>query len=739
MSIPLISPSVQHSAPLATAAALAPTPLAAAGPKRSYFDFLELAEQSPVVVVRDDSAVMPIGIVKRGSFTVGTGENSVVVRENDRLVQDPTAGLRVVRADESGAEQVIYTVGKTDSAPSGDDRPTVEVTTDEHEVNDAAIAALANDPTIYHRSGQLVRVVTADGKPIGGITRPIGAPRISALPLATLRERLSAAVKFVKWTGGDDGYFKPQHVPDFCVRAIASRGEWPSLRSLLAVVDAPTLRPDGTILDKPGWDESTGLLYSPNADFPSIRPRPTIEDARQARDDLLAVVSDFPFAGAEHQAAWLAFVLTPLARHAFDGPAPLFLVDANAPGSGKSLLCDLVSLIMTGRAMPRMANPADDAEASKTITSIALAADQLVMIDNVAGAFGCPSLDAALTSTIWKGRILSKNETAELPLTATWCASGNNVSLVGDIGRRICHVRLESDLANPEERQGFAHPDIKAWAVRERRRLIAAALTVLRAYCVAGRPNQGLMPWGSFEGWSDLVRQAVVWVGMADPGATRTELARQADGEVSILRQLLVGWFEIQHDKGVTGMTAATVLRELESQEADWRSRSDLGKPDAPKYDLLRTAINELCYTASSKATSSRSLGHKLRKLKGRRVKLDGDRTLHLEQHPNREGTSIWSVLEKKADGKNENSALASNSLLIERQSGHSDCSLAGNAGDAGFVTGSFEAEIGTEKTEMEKLAEIQNEKIRLERTGENPAYPANPATSDGAECVWSG
>src|SRR5262249_38059248 len=33
-------------------------------------------------------------------------------------------------------------------------------------------------------------------------------------------------------------------------------------------------------------------------------------------------------------------------------------------------------------------------------------------------------------------------------------------------------------------------------------------------------------PWGSFEGWSDTVRSAVVWAGLPDPGLTRVGLAR---------------------------------------------------------------------------------------------------------------------------------------------------------------------------------------------------------------------
>ena len=87
--------------------------------------------------------------------------------------------------------------------------------------------------------------------------------------------------------------------------------------------------------------------------------------ALAARDELLDVVCDFPFAADTHKSAWLAGLLTALSRRAFAGPAPLFLVDANTRGSGKSMLTDVISTILTGRDMPRLSNPSDDDEARR--------------------------------------------------------------------------------------------------------------------------------------------------------------------------------------------------------------------------------------------------------------------------------------------------------------------------------------------------------------------------------------
>ncbi|MEZ6073962.1 MAG: hypothetical protein R3C10_27700 [Pirellulales bacterium] len=113
---------------------------------------------------------------------------------------------------------------------------------------------------------------------------------------------------------------------------------------------------------------------------------------------------------------------------------------------------------------------------------------------------------------------MGRSEIVEMPLLTTWAATGNNVVLMADTSRRVCHIRLESRLENPEEREGFRHPHLTRWVAENRPVLLAAALTVLAAYCRAGRPDQGLKTWGSFEGWSQLVRQALVWAGQPDPG-----------------------------------------------------------------------------------------------------------------------------------------------------------------------------------------------------------------------------
>jgi hypothetical protein len=446
-------------------------------------------------------------------------------------------------------------------------RPAITITTDEHLVNDEAVTALARDPHVYQRGGLLVRIVRDASPAAKGVRRPF-APRIEPLPPPLLRERLAANATWVTEKETRNGTVEaPARPPAWCVAAVHARGGWPGIRHLEAVVDYPVLRPDGTILDRAGYDPDTGLLLEAAAPLPAIPERPSKDQAIAARDELLEVVADFPFERDVHRAACLAALLTPLARFAFDGPAPLFLVDANVRAAGKGLLLDCIARIVTGERFT-IATYTDNAdELRKRITSMVLAGDRLVLFDNLEGKFGNAVLDAALTGTAWKDRLLGVNRMAEAPMHMTWYATGNNVAIAADTARRVCHVRLESHLERPEERADFRYRDLPAWVSQNRGRLLAAALTILRGYCAAGRPDLGLSAWGSYEGWSRLVRSAVVWVGLPDPGETRLLLQKQADVAAEGMAMLLQCWEQMDPER--RGLTAAEVVQRLKDCPTD--------------------------------------------------------------------------------------------------------------------------------------------------------------------------
>jgi hypothetical protein len=489
-------------------------------------------------------------------------------------------------------------------------RPNVLMDTEEHRVVSETIAALTADTGIYQRGGILARVIR-DEQPDDGVLRSPGSPTIRTLPPANLRERMTRCATFTKYNRHKEEV--AAHPAAWLVNAIDARGEWPGIRPLLGVSDAPILRADGSVWQTRGYDDRSGVLFEPppGAQFPPVHPDCTIDDADAAMMRLLEVVCDFCFEAPEHRSAWLAALLTPLARFAFSGPSPLFLIDANIRGAGKGLLAQTIGRIVLGREMPVSSYAHDSAEMRKKITAIAIAGDRLLLLDNLEGVFGNDALDRALTTTCWKDRILGKSEEVELPLIPTWYATGNNVQVAADTTRRLIHIRMDVLNERPEERTAFRHPNLLSWITKNRSSLLSDALTILAAYCRAGRPTHGLTPFGSFEGWSDLVREAVVWLGLPDPCLTRTKLAEASDTTADSLTQLMSAWRT--YDSLGQGLIVSELLARLYPQDRQYA-------PGDEASVAMRSALENLIGCPPGRTPTTRQVGNKLRHFRRRVV-----------------------------------------------------------------------------------------------------------------------
>ena len=511
--------------------------------------------------------------------------------------------------------------------PLGGEPPVIRIGTDEERVNDEAVAALCTDPRVFQRSHCLVKVIRGITS-VSGCQRSPDALTITGIPQPQLREMLAACATWAKYekaagvkTGAkaangavhDDAApdslpkWRKTHPPTWTVQAVGSRGRWEGIRPLEAVLEWPIIRRDGTLLADPGYDDRTGLYYEPSGPVDAVPQIPTDEELHDALAALRETVCDFPFEVEAGFSAWLAALLTPLARYSFDGPSPLFFAEANTRGSGKSLLWETISILLTGRKMAGMPYTDDDEEMGKQITSSAIAGDSLIFIDNISGNFGGSNMDRALTLSSWKARILGHSEnTPEIPLHAVWYGTGNNPTLCGDIDRRMAVCRLNSPLEHPEDREGFKHYPLLPWVHAERHRILAAALTILRAYAVCGSPRGKGKLWGSYEGWSRTVKCCIEWLGL--PAPLKPASAGLASSDIEELGAFLAAWDMFDHSH--TGLTAPQFLDHLEA------ARKDAEAAHQPLEAVLGICVEAL---GGPKAkTSSKSMGHRIRKWRGR-------------------------------------------------------------------------------------------------------------------------
>jgi len=310
----------------------------------------------------------------------------------------------------------------------------------------------------------------------------------------------------------------------------------------------PTMRPDGSLLSKVGYDASTGLLYSPgNSALPVIPQSPTKADALAALTKLRGPLSGFPFMTDADEAVALSALLTSVCRMALSS-APMHGFSAPTAGSGKSILADTASVLRTGREASTIAPGKTAEEFEKRLGSTLLEGDGCVAIDNCETPLGGEFLCQALTQPSLKVRPLGKSLMIEVSTAALFTATGNNLTFIGDMGRRALLCQLDPGVERPELRK-FAFDPVQVFK-NSRGEFVAAALTILRAYHVAGRPVQ-VAPLGSFADWSNLVRSALIWLGCADPCDTMDKV-RKADPELAQIKLMMTQWDIVVGAKGVT-------------------------------------------------------------------------------------------------------------------------------------------------------------------------------------------
>ena len=212
-------------------------------------------------------------------------------------------------------------------------------------------------------------------------------------------------------------------------------------------------------------------------------------------------------------------------------------------------------------------------------------------------------------------------------------ATGNNFVVYGDLCRRVLTINLDAAMERPELRQ-FKFDPVEM-VLADRGKYIAAVLTICRAYFVAGRPDKAPR-LASFEGWSDTVRSALIWLGKADP-VKSMESARAEDPESTELGNMLEGWAAAIGIGSGSRLKLAIVI----SKGLD-KTRATDGQDLEPTHPEFHDALMAMAFKSTGKRgqqPDAAMLGNYLRRFKGRVI--DGKRFLNLSKE---KGGSEWWV-----------------------------------------------------------------------------------------------
>lgn len=409
------------------------------------------------------------------------------------------------------------------------------------------------------------------------------------------------------------------------------------MKELKAMVSLPYARPDGVLVNAPGYDDVTGI-YADFAidDHLPVPKAPTTAQVVEALTTLWKPWSGYNFATANDRAAMLAAIITAVCRPALS-ISPGFFFDAPVQASGKTKCASALGAVIRGKrggVSPFVDGLGAEAETVKKLVSMLVVGESFWLIDNVVGVWRSPVISCLVTDGAINERLLGSNSWYRGEARMMVCATGNNATLDRDLGRRFIRVRIDPGVETPQARTFNFDPVDVALACRMD--IAHAVLVLVQAYWAAGSPQLGRGDAG-FSEWNRLVRSCVLWVGasdladksglgkLGDPAHSILEEAGSDDPETSAHRMLLHGL----HEEFIgANFQAKDVLRAWELGEKS----SDEG------LSLIREGLSALL--AGRREITTVGVGKVLRY---RRDRIAGGLVLR-QLGTDRNGVALWAV-----------------------------------------------------------------------------------------------
>lgn len=477
------------------------------------------------------------------------------------------------------------------------------------EVTDQIVAALSQDTArsrVYAFGSGLGEVIETHDP--GAIYDHAGAPpngwllKVLAYSPILLGNRVTNSVNLVKWSTNNQPTVIecPAEVSAYMLANCGRR-----FARLNGIVQWPIVIDGKVVGSEADYDPKAGLLFKLPAgmDLSDLKgSRKEAEAAwRWVREIALA---DFPLNSPEAMSGALALLLTFMQRRALD-TSPAFLISAPSRGTGKTALAKFASRVVHGRSLGAAALSPSDEEQRKAITAALVTNPPALLFDNLqAGSvFDSNELAIAMTSSEWEDRRLGSTERLTLPNRAVWCFTGNNVSVSGDLRRRVVHIRMVPQVRNHFS-QHFSR-NLETWPDEHR----AEALRALATIALWGaREGPALASESGFPGWDRAVRRAVVGLTGVDPFRGATEEAEEEDPVEGAVGVIMTAWAAFM---GGNKSTVREFVTEVENAiKGSSRSKRDLA---APVEDAVATIRGK-----EVKNLSPLDYGHTIKSLQDR-------------------------------------------------------------------------------------------------------------------------
>lgn len=403
----------------------------------------------------------------------------------------------------------------------------------------AAIRARNDPPRLFDAPGGIARVAE---------NSDTGEQSISLLSQTGIRHEIASMARWVEMryskTAGD---YPVDAIPPAAICADLLEQVKPPLPYLKRIAQSPIFSADGRLHQNEGYNQdSRAILRLGDLKVKAVPPKPSGGDVRRAVEWIDDMLCDIPFVGPSERAHAIGVMILPFVRDMISGPTPLHSIEASTPGTGKTLLVELLTTPAMSRRIPALTEGRDDEEWRKRITSKLMTGSPYILIDNVKRKLDSGQLAAAVGGVEWEDRLLGGNKMIRVPIVSGWLLTGNNVQMSSELVRRTVRIRLDARSDRPWERprETFRHPRVVQWAREHRADLIWAVLTVCQRWLSEGRPEASVNPLGTFEDWSSVIGSILHCAGIPGFLENLSEFYEQADAEGEILRAFVAVWWE---------------------------------------------------------------------------------------------------------------------------------------------------------------------------------------------------
>ena len=210
------------------------------------------------------------------------------------------------------------------------------------------------------------------------------------------------------------------------------------------------------VLDE-GYDPATQLVLLAPPPMPDMPSKPTRRDGEAALAVLNELLDEFCFVDDASRAVGMSALISPIVRGALL-TVPAHVIRAPTAGTGKTYLVEVAAAISTGRRCQALAVPPSDEEFEKRIGAVLIGGQAMVAFDNLNGELRGNALCHMIERPLVQIRPLGFSQTIDIEQRVCVFATGNNITIVGDLVRRSLLGSLDAKVERPELKQYEKRP-----------------------------------------------------------------------------------------------------------------------------------------------------------------------------------------------------------------------------------------------------------------------------------------